>query len=223
MIRKKQFSVTAVTLAAVLLLLTLSGCGKSAVATDMPAPAANNEPAGVSRPVEPSEPGMQNGERYEGVIILEGMEEAVQYEHIRNVVLGFEMDYDYEILERRQDADRELFLALGEDPEDPWNYFEIRRTAGDADSVSAGLRADFSDAYETVSAAPFTFDGAGACTCINVSGAKDGKAPAGSLLTVYVIPADGSCLVALVRCTFESAGGFGVRANAMLNTLTLIG
>ena len=215
---------TAISVALTLVLLPtamLSGCGRADTAPATPAPTTQAAPAETPRPA--ATPGRQDGERFETTVIVEGMEETVSYEHIRNEALGFEMDYDYEILERRQDADREVFLALGEDPEDPWNYFEIRRTAGDADSVTAGLSANFSDGYESVSAAPFTFDGAGACTCINVSGAKDGKAPAGSLLTVYVIPADGSCLVALVRCTFESAGGFGVRANAMLNTLTLIG
>ena len=214
---------TAISMALVLVLLPmamLSGCGRTDTTPATPAPTAQAAPSETPQPAAPSR---QDGERFETTVIVEGMEETVSYEHIRNEALGFEMDYDYEILERRQDADREVFLALGEDPEDPWNYFEIRRTAGDADSVTAGLSANFSDGYESVSAAPFTFDGAGACTCINVSGAKDGKAPAGSLLTVYVIPADGSCLVALVRCTFESAGGFGVRANAILNTLTLIG
>ena len=199
---KKVFTAISMVLVLVLLpMAMLSGCGRTDTASATPAPTEQAAPAETPRPA--ATPGRQDGERFETTVIVEGMEETVSYEHIRNEALGFEMDYDYEILERRQDADREVFLALGEDPEDPWNYFEIRRTS--------------------VSAAPFTFDGAGACTCINVSGAKDGKAPAGSLLTVYVIPADGSCLVALVRCTFESAGGFGVRANAMLNTLTLIG
>lgn len=219
---KKVFTAISMVLVLVLLpMAMLSGCGRTDTASATPAPTEQAAPAETPRPA--ATPGRQDGERFETTVIVEGMEETVSYEHIRNEALGFEMDYDYEILERRQNADREVFLALGEDPEDPWNYFEIRRTAGDADSVTAGLSANFSDGYESVSAAPFTFDGAGACTCINVSGAKDGKAPAGSLLTVYVIPADGSCLVALVRCTFESAGGFGVRANAMLNTLTLIG
>ena len=38
----------------------------------------------------------QVGERFEGTIILEGMDETVKYEHIRNDTLGFERDYDYE-------------------------------------------------------------------------------------------------------------------------------
>lgn len=215
---------TAISVALLLVLLPmamLSGCGRTDTASATPAPTEQAAPSEV--PQAAATPGRQDGERFETTVIVEGMEETVSYEHIRNEALGFEMDYDYEILERRKDTDREVFLALGEDPEDPWNCFEIRRTAGDADSVTAGLKTNFSDSYDTVSAAPFTFDGAGACTCIDISGAKDGKAPAGSLLTVYVIPANDSCLVALVRCTYESAGGFGVRANAMLNTLTLIG
>jgi len=214
---------TAISMALVLVLLPmamLSGCGRTDTTPATPAPTAQAAPSETPQPAAPSR---QDGERFETTVIVEGMEETVSYEHIRNEALGFEMDYDYEILERRTEPDREVFLALGEDPEDPWNYFEIRRTAGDADSVTTGLSTNFSGGYETVSAAPFTLDGVGACTRIDVSGAKDGKAPAGSLLTVYVIPANGSCLVALVRCTFESAGGFGVRANAILNTLTLIG
>ena len=218
--KKLRTVICTVLVMALLSITALSGCGRTDTASATPVPTEQISPAETP---QSATPGRQDGERFETTVIVEGMEETVSYEHIRNEALGFELDYDYEILERRTEADREVFLALGEDPEDPWNYFEIRRTAGDADSVAAELSANFSDAYDTVSAAPFTFSGAGACTCIDVSGAKDGKAPAGSLLTVYVIPANGSCLVALVRCTFESAGGFGVRANAILNTLTLIG
>lgn len=218
--KKLRTVICTVLVMALLSITALSGCGRTDTASATPVPTEQISPAETP---QSATPGRQDGERFETTVIVEGMEETVSYEHIRNEALGFELDYDYEILERRTEADREVFLALGEDPEDPWNYFEIRRTAGNADSVAAELSANFSDAYDTVSAAPFTFSGAGACTCIDVSGAKDGKAPAGSLLTVYVIPANGSCLVALVRCTFESAGGFGVRANAILNTLTLIG
>ena len=49
---------------------------------DTQTPAANDEQTVSETPSEPAtEPGRKDGERFEAVIIIEGMEEAVQYEH----------------------------------------------------------------------------------------------------------------------------------------------
>ena len=72
-----------------------------------------------------SETAREDGERFEAVIILEGMEETVQYEHIVRGDLGFEMDYDYESFERYSDPELESFLSAWDGPGNPENFFEV--------------------------------------------------------------------------------------------------
>ena len=103
------------------LAFSLTGCANARPAeseTSAPAPqvTADVQPT-PSQTVEPQPtpfetaapspvPVRQNGERFETVIILEGMEEKVNYEHIRNDTLGIEMDYDYESFVRYSEPDR---------------------------------------------------------------------------------------------------------------------
>ena len=150
------------------------------------------------------------------------MEETVKYEHIINQSAGFELDYEYEIMERHTESDGERFVNRGDVPEDPWNYFEVKHSAEKADAVAAAVSATLSDDYNTVSTEAVTLDGAGACNRIDASGIKAGKTPAGSLQTCFIIPAGDGCLVAEVHYTFESAEGFGARVFQILNKLSLI-
>ena len=118
-------------LIAALLVLVLvmgcAGCGKAPAPESRPtAPAetraASAEPAAPAEtPAAPEEtsaaspePGRRDGECFEAVIILEGMEETVHYEHIRNEGLGFEMDYDYENFVRHREADREFTVVYNQ-------------------------------------------------------------------------------------------------------------
>ena len=84
------------------LVLSLAGCGLARPAVSQtPAVAEQNvsgetaevqiEPAATPAPAPAAV--RQDGERFEEVIILEGMEETVHYEHVRNEALGLEMDY----------------------------------------------------------------------------------------------------------------------------------
>ena len=98
-----------------LLMMILSACSSEQNIPDVitqpvltEAPAA--EPA--VQPEAETVTGRQDGERFESVIILEGMEETVKYEHVRNSAIGFEMDYDYESLVRCSEADRECFVSV---------------------------------------------------------------------------------------------------------------
>ena len=208
--------IAALTVAA---LLALAGCG------DVPA-AENSSPAAEDEEIVviegETESGRQDGERFEAVILLEGMEETVHYEHIRSESIGFEMDYDYEMLERRSDAEGECFVPYTEGAEDPWNYFELRYDTGNANLVADALKASLSGSYDTVTEEEFSMEAAGDCVLVQASGAKAGVEPSGSLQRVYVIPTGEGCIVATVHCTYESAEGFGARANYMLHTLTVI-
>ena len=210
------------------LALTLCACGAAPAGSETQTPAeipAQAEDDGqiiVSETIE-EESGRQDGERFQSTIMLEGMEETVNYEHVKNTALGFELDYEYESLERSGDGESERFLPRGDDSQDPWNYLEIRYDTGNAQLVTDALMATLSGGYDTVTAREWTLRNAGSCLRLLASGAKEGTTPAGSLQTVYVIPAGEGCLVAAAHCTYESAEGFGARFDAMMNTLTVIG
>ena len=139
--RKKR---AAAALALALLMTMLSGCaGSAAVPKPSEAPVAV-EPAGPAEPAEaaetqPAAPERQDGERFEDIIILEGMEETVQYEHVRSDGLGFEMDYDYENFVRRSEGDRECFVSNYDDPENPEYYLEVTCNPQDAETVAAAI------------------------------------------------------------------------------------
>ena len=220
--RKRIFAFISALLTAALL------CGCAADST-------SEEPAGQSsgnesfRPADAdgasaadARPVRQDGERFETVIMIEGMEETVQYEHARNESAGFELDFDYETLERRRGPVSESFVSRYDNPEDPWNYLELTFSAGDADTVSADVSDALTADYDTVVRESFMLECAGDCERIDASGARGAKTAPGSLQTVYIIPAGDGCIVAAVHCTFESAGGFGRRFTAMLHTLSVI-
>ena len=168
-----------------------------------------------------SEDVRQDGERFDAVIMLEGMEETVHYEHIRNDAIGFEMDYDYESFVRSSESDRECIISIYDRPEDPWNYLEVKYVANNADTVSVSVREALSGEYDTI-AEWISLDGVGGCTRIDASNAKNNGGTPDQLQAVYIIPAGEGCLVATAHYTFESAEGFGRRFSYMLNTLTVI-
>ena len=134
--KKTLITVTAAMLLSALL-LSLAGCGGKTAAAN-PGDGAGSSGQGGSSEAE-AVPGRQDGERFESVIIMEGMEETVKYEHIRNDSLGFEMDYDYELFERQSGSDRERFVSRYDDPNDPENYLEVSRIPRDAETSPGGV------------------------------------------------------------------------------------
>ena len=165
--------------------------------------------------------GRQDGERFEGVIMLEGMEETVKYEHVRNDTLGFEMDYDYERFERRSESDSECFVSVYDDPDDPENYLEVTYNAGDADTAAAAVKEALSNDYDIIEE-PFVLDRAGECVRIDASEAKGGNGTPDLLQMVYIIPAHDGSLIAAAHYSFESADGFGARFRNMMHTFAVI-
>ena len=171
-----------------------------------------------------SDEGMKDGERFETVILLEGMEETVRYEHVRNETIGFEMDYDYETLERRSGQDYEQFLSRFDDPKKPENYLEVSCRPEDVRTVAAAIRADLQKTYGSVTTEEqYTLDRAGSCVQISAVQAKKDKAYQDSMQTVYIIPAANGCLVAAAHYTVESAEGFGARFDSIVNTISVLG
>ena len=174
--------------------------------------------AGTSQPPEPER---QDGERFETCIQIEGMEETVRYEHIRNEALGFELDYDYERFTRHIEAGRECFVSIYDDPQNPENYLELRSSPEDAETAAETVRAALSQEYELLEQER-TLDRAGACIRIEASEEKGTGRMAEQLQVVYLIPAPDGCRIATAHYAIEAAEGFGRRFSYLLNTLAVI-
>ena len=167
-----------------------------------------------------SSSGRQDGERFQDVITLEGTEETVSYEHIKNDTIGIELDYDYENFERRSGPASECIISRYDNIDDPENYLEVFYSEESADSAAASIAVGLANQY-TLSTDSFTLKNAGTCTRIDASATKDGQTP-DKLQTVYVIPLNKGCAVATAHYTFEAAEGFGRRFSEILNTLTIM-
>ncbi|MCR5232511.1 MAG: hypothetical protein K6E53_01185 [Lachnospiraceae bacterium] len=111
-------------------------------------PETENETA--AQPETGIETGMQDGERFEEVIMLEGMEETVKYEHVRNDKLGIETDYEYESMVRQKEPDKESFISLYDDINKPENYLEISYRPESADTVAASVSESLSGDYDII-------------------------------------------------------------------------
>ena len=163
----------------------------------------------------------ENGERFEAVIVLEGMEETVHYEHFVNRDLGFEMDYDYELFVRESDSDRERIVSVWDDPGNPEDYLELTFIPEDAESVAAAVREKLSKTYDLLEHSR-ELKYAGDCIYIEASVLKGTNNMADRLQLVYIVPASDGCVVATEHLVVEASEGFGRRFNYMLNTLRLI-
>lgn len=192
------------------------------VTADVQTPAQDD---GQTVPAETAEPvaetRRQDGERFEEVIIMEGMEETVQYEHVINETAGFEMDYDYESFVRRSESDRERFILAWDDPENPENYLEVTYSSEDAETVAAAISEELSKDYD-INRSSFALDRAGSCIRIDACEVKGGGYTADQMQTVDIIPTADGCLIATAHFSAEGAEGFGRRFAYMMNTLSLI-
>ena len=212
--------------AAVFLLAALSGCGRSGAVSESanivpdPAPAAQAGSAGA--PQTEAAPGRQAGERFESVIMIEGMEETIRCEHIRNDAIGFEMDYDYERFERRSEPGRERFVSVYDLSAAPENYLEVTYSAADAETAAASIGAALSAEYEISRDDAFQLDRTGRCIRIDASAEKGGERMPEHLQTVYIFPAADGCRVAAAHYSIEGADGFGKRFRNMMDSFSVI-
>ena len=214
------------------LLLSFAGCGKApaaqnpAGAAEAAAPAAEAQTAqsGTGETVTDEAPeasGRADGERFETVIMLEGMEETVRYEHVKSAAFGFEMDYDYENFVRQSCATGERFVSVWDDQTQPENYLEVSYDTADANLMADATAAILSAEYDIVSETR-TLSGVGECLCFEASVIKGTNRMADQLQAVYIIPAPDGCRIARAHFSAEAAEGFGRRFAYMLDTLTLL-
>ncbi len=160
----------------------------------------------------------QDGERFEDVIMLEGMEEIVKYEHVVNAGLGFEIDYDYESLVRKSDSGKESFISIYDDVNSPENYLEVEYRPENIDSVTASISDELSKDYELY-IDTYELDHAGNCTRIDASACVGGEVMPEHLQKVYIVPAGNGTIVGTAHYSIESAEGFGHFFDYMINTL----
>ena len=203
----------ALLLGLMMLITAFSACSKSG---EEPAPTESAAPA-----EETARPERANGERFEDVIMIEGMEEPVRLEHVINETAGFAMDYDYESFVRRGESDRDLFVWGYDDPENPENYLEVSFSPEDAETVAAAVSAALSGDYEVIRLS-VTLDGAGECIELDASAVPGGAETADVIQEIYVIPAPDGCRVAKLQYLPEGSDGFGKRLTFMVNTITVM-
>ena len=168
-----------------------------------------------------AEPERQDGERFETVIQIEGMEETVQYEHLRNSAVGIEMDYDYERFHRQSDPDRERFVSVWDAPDAAENYLEVTYCADDAETAAKAVRETLSQEYDLLESTR-ELPHVGSCLRIEASEIKGTGRMADQIQAVYIIPAPDGCRIAAAHYAIEGAEGFGRRFSYMLNTLAVI-
>ena len=210
---KKTFLLLALTAA-----LTFSSCGKAAPGGDT-APTATPAPTATAVPATGSD--RQDGERFDTVIVMEGMEETVHYSHVRDDTLGFAMDYDYESFTRFIDPEREWFVSVYDDENAPENYLEVRPDTRSAELAAEEIGAALSEEYDILTD-DHELERAGLCLRIEASAIKGTNRMAEQLQAVYIIPAADGCLVATAHYSLEGAEGFGRRFAYMLATLEVL-
>ena len=221
---------------ALALVFALAACGKAPAAktpaptlepetaAETPAP-ASEEPVAAPTPEPTSapsaEPVRQNGERFEKVITILGMEQTAQFEHVRNEAFGFEMDYDYEAFKRDTNAQRVRFASVWDDPANPENYLELSSSDEDAETVAAAITEQLSQEYE-IYRDTYELARAGSCIRIIAEVIRGTNNMADYLQEIYILPASDGCRIARVHCFIVESEGFFKHVGYMLDTLSVI-
>ena len=217
-------------LLAAAMMFSLAACGAVPAAQNN-APAAEAESQTTASddgqiiveetPVTAAEDEKQDGERFEAVIMMEGMEETVRYEHVRREDLGFAMDYDYENFVRQSEGERERFVSDWDDPADPQNYLEVSYDTGNANLVADVLSAGLSNVYDLLQDER-ELDNGVKCLRIEASVIKGTNQMADRIQEIYIIPAGSGSMVARVYYAIEGAEGFGRRFAYMVRSLNVL-
>lgn len=180
------------------------------------------ESTSATKPVEQTKKSeRKDGERFEETIILEGMEEKVQYEHVKNETIGFEIDYDYDSFVRQSDGDKEKFISIYDDLKKPENYLEITSSKKNLDAAADTVIKTLSKKYK-VEKESFTLNNAGNCIRIDASVEPDGVHMPDQLQMVYIVPATNGSIIATAHYAIEASEGFGRRFSYIMHTLEVI-
>ena len=216
---KQCMKLLALVLSLTLLLAAAAGCAKG---KEEPQPAETESPVETAEAAEET-PAIerQHGERFEDVIMIEGMEETIKLEHFVNETAGLAMDYDYESFVCRASSDRLQIVSAYDDPETPENYIEVSYCPDDAETVADAIEKVLSADY-AVSRDTAVLKSGVECIHMDASATPDSAYTADVLQAVYVIPADDGCRVAHLRYLPEGSDGFGRRLSYLASTVTVM-
>lgn len=165
--------------------------------------------------------GRKDGERFETTIMIEGTEDTVQYEHIRNEEVGFELDYECDSLVREKGAGVEKIISIYDDASQPDNYLEVTYSKESAEDAAKSISEELSKEYEILQES-CELNNAGSSIKIVATTAKENCSTPSKLQTVYIIPSSEGSLIATSHYTLESAEGFGHRFAYIVNTIVPI-
>lgn len=196
-----------------------------------PVPVVNVEPIPEEEtPEVPDEPeevtegtkeGLEDGEKFDDVIIIEGMDETVHYEHVKNIPLGFEMNYEYDRFSRLTSPVSEIFVSIYDDPEDPVNYLEVSASDEDAEKAASSVIKSLSETYDVLRE-DIELEKAGKAILLDASVAKGNNVTPDLIMAVYIVPQKDGCNIATAHYSFESAEGFGRRFRYMMNSFGVL-
>lgn len=165
--------------------------------------------------------GRKDGERFEHTIMIEGMEETVQYEHVINEEIGFEMDYEYDSLEREKGDGIERLVSIYDDPNDPENYLEVTFSEENVEDVANAIKEELSKGHTVLSEYHDQEGEDGGIMLLTTQAKEDCQTP-NRLQMVYVFPASEGSLIATAHFTMETMEGFGSRFSQIMHTIVLI-
>ena len=166
--------------------------------------------------------GLKDGDRFQGTIMIEGMEEQVNYEHVIDKKIGVELDYEYEYLAKSSENDTLVFTSVYDDAENPRNYLEISFSPETDISLIEAYSPELAKDYEEVTATDFqNASSTDVPTQLDAFVSKGEAEPADSLQRIYIIPVDGGCIVGVAHFTVESAEGFGNRFGTIMRSLVV--
>lgn len=227
--RKYMNALTLMMAMAVLSMTMMGGCSKEddntpdetkneTVASETEADNDSSEDAVEDTSAVSGTSGRENGERFEETIMIEGVEETVQYEHYVDTTIGFEIDYEYYELGRSASKEDVTFFSMYDDPNNLENYLEITYSPDDVDLTASNLTSEYSSNFEVIQSSE-TLNNGVTCTTLALLNPEDGSK---NIQMIYVIPADDGCRVAAAHYTVESMEGFGRRFERTVRSINVI-
>ena len=165
--------------------------------------------------------GRKDGERFETTIMIEGTEDTVQYEHVINEEIGFELDYECDSLVREKGAGVEKIISIYDDASQPDNYLEVTYSKESAEDAAKSISEELSKEYEILQESCELNNAGSSITLVTTTAKEDCSTPS-RLQKVYIIPTSEGSLIATSHYTLESAEGFGHRFSYIVNTIVPI-
>ena len=213
--------------AALCVLMTAAGCKRgpdvSSEAEIINAgwPEANTASEIVTSEEESEESGRADGERFDQLIMVEGEEATVGFEHVKNAAIGYEMDFDYEILKRRKGDGVDRLISVYDDEENPVNYLEVTFAEGTEEAVGTQITEELLQEHRIVVSSG-ELDNGEVITVIDATGAKEDGVMSDKPEIVYIISANGGCIVATAHFSRDAVEGFGSRFATVVRTINVI-